>query len=215
MLTIVCDETQGVATGAGSYLFGDVARVTVTANEGFVFSHWAETGATELAFDTVINGNVTLTALFDTLYHTLTLTSNNPEWGTVDGGGRYAHGSAATVTATAHEGFRFIGWSDGSEENPRTVVVNADMELMANFAEQTGIVDAEESNVTLFPNPTHGMLHIKADNVVSVEVCTIEGRVVMRGSQTNKIDMSSLPTGVYYIRVESQQGRSVHKVVKQ
>ncbi len=215
VLTVVCDETQGVATGAGSYLFGDVARVTVTANEGFVFSHWAETGATELAFDTVINGNVTLTALFDTLYHTLTLTSNNPEWGTVDGGGRYAHGSTATVTATAHEGFRFTGWSDGSEENPRTVVINADLELMANFAEQTGIVDAEESNVTLFPNPTHGMLHIKADNVVSVEVCTIEGRVVMRASQTNKIDMSSLPTGVYYIRVESQQGRSVHKVVKQ
>ena len=215
VLTVVCDETQGVATGAGSYLFGDVARVTVTANEGFVFSHWAETGATEVAFDTVINGNVTLTALFDTLYHTLTLTSNNPEWGTVDGGGRYAHGSTATVTATAHEGFRFAGWSDGSEENPRTVVVNADLELMANFAEQTGIVGAEESNVTLFPNPTHGMLHIKADNVVSVEVCTIEGRVVMRVSQTNSIDLSSLPTGVYYIRVESQQGRSVHKVVKQ
>ena len=214
VLTVVCDETQGVVTGAGTYLFGDVARVTVTANEGFVFSHWAETGITEVAFDTIINGNVTLTALFDTLYHTLSLTSNNPEWGTVDGGGEYAHGREVTVTATAHEGFRFTGWSDGSVENPRTIVVNENMELMANFAELTGIVDAAKINVTLFPNPTNGLLHIKADNVLSVEVCTMEGRVVMRGTQTNSIDMSSLPTGVYYIRIDCQQGKSVHKVVK-
>ena len=64
LLTVVCDSTQGTVTGAGAYLFGDTAQVEAVANEGFVFSHWTETGGTEPALDTVMNEDIVLTAIF-------------------------------------------------------------------------------------------------------------------------------------------------------
>ncbi len=54
--------------------------------------------------------------------------------GSVSGAGAYEYGSTVTVSAVADEGYHFVNWSDGSTENPRTLTVNSDMELMATFA---------------------------------------------------------------------------------
>ena len=64
VLTVVCDTAQGMVAGAGAYLFGDTAHVEAVANEGFVFSHWEETGSTVPVLDTVVNGDMVLTAVF-------------------------------------------------------------------------------------------------------------------------------------------------------
>ncbi|MBQ9864114.1 MAG: leucine-rich repeat domain-containing protein [Bacteroidales bacterium] len=64
VLTVVCDSSRGTVTGAGAYLFGDTAHVEAVANEGFVFSHWTESGSTEPVFDTVMNEDMVLTAIF-------------------------------------------------------------------------------------------------------------------------------------------------------
>lgn len=64
VLTVVCDTAQGMVAGAGTYLFGDTAHVEAVANEGFVFSHWDETGSTTAVLDTVVNEDVVLTAVF-------------------------------------------------------------------------------------------------------------------------------------------------------
>lgn len=214
MLTLVCDETLGTVTGAGTYLYGDTASVTVMANEGFVFNSWAETGSTEQSFDTVIGGDVVLTALFDTMYFTLTLESNNSDWGSVMGGGEYAYGSEVEITAVANEGYHFVQWSDGVTENPRVVVLLEDMELAAVFAEGVGIETAESAAVRLYPNPTTGVLNIEAEEVQRVEVYDLGGRVVIRSERSTAIDLSALPSGVYYVKVVCQQGTTVHKVVK-
>ena len=43
--------------------------------------------------------------------------------GIVDGGGRYAPGATATITATGLEPYVFDRWSDGNTDNPRTVTM--------------------------------------------------------------------------------------------
>ncbi|MCM1141864.1 MAG: InlB B-repeat-containing protein, partial [Muribaculum sp.] len=48
--------------------------------------------------------------------------------------GRMAKGSVLTITATPDEGYSFVSWSDGKTENPRTVTVNGDIELSAEFS---------------------------------------------------------------------------------
>ena len=145
MLTVLCNEAQGTVTGAGTYLFGDTAHVEAVANEGFVFSHWDETGSTESALDTMMNGDVVLTAI---------------------------------------------------------------------FVETEGIETVGESRVTLYPNPTTGLLLIDGEEVQRVEVYDLGGCVVMRSEQTKSLDLGQLSAGVYYVKVTSQQGVTVIKAVK-
>ena len=73
--------------------------------------------------------------------HTVLLSREPAEGGTVTGSGNYEYGSVITVSATANEGFSFTGWSDGSNENPRQLTVTGSIALKALFSEiQTGNV---------------------------------------------------------------------------
>jgi hypothetical protein len=55
------------------------------------------------------------------------------ENGTVSGGGTYAFGTTLKIHATPNPCYRFIQWSDGNTDNPRTVVVNEDATYTAEF----------------------------------------------------------------------------------
>ena len=63
--------------------------------------------------------------------------------GTVKGGGEYAPGNTATLTATPKKGCTFVGWSDGNTDNPRTVTVEGDATYIAQFT---------KNNYTIYVN---------------------------------------------------------------
>ena len=221
-LTVVCDNALGTVSGNGQYLHGATASVTVSPNYGYIFNHWAGLPQQDLPVDStsvevsfIMYEDVELTALFDTMHFTLTLSANNPDWGTVDGGGEYAYGTEVTITATANEGYLFSGWSDGNEDNPRTMVVTEDLALTAIFAEQTGIDALADGIIRVAPNPTSGLLTIQSDDVQQIEVYDIGGRKVLHFGHTSSIDLSALPSGTYYLHITRPQGTSVAKVVKQ
>ena len=54
--------------------------------------------------------------------------------GTVSGGGSYAAGATATLTATPNTGYHFVQWQDGNTQNPRTITVTGDATYTAAFA---------------------------------------------------------------------------------
>ncbi|MBQ7710944.1 MAG: leucine-rich repeat protein, partial [Bacteroidales bacterium] len=82
--------------------------------------------------------------------YTVTVVSNNSAWGSVSGGGTYAGGAIATLTATANTGYHFGQWNDGNTQNPRTVTVTADVSYTAQFV-------ANQYTVTVYANdPTMG-----------------------------------------------------------
>lgn len=65
---------------------------------------------------------------------TLTVTVNDTDMGSVSPAtSTVAKGSSVTLTATNEIGYHFVKWSDDSTENPRTVVVDQDMTLQAEF----------------------------------------------------------------------------------
>ena len=49
-------------------------------------------------------------------------------------GGRIAENTELVITATPAEGHHFTQWSDGNTDNPRTIVVDGDLTLEAEFA---------------------------------------------------------------------------------
>ena len=67
--------------------------------------------------------------------YTITVQSNNVEWGYVVGGGQYESQASVTLQAIPNEGYQFERWDDGSKENPRLITVTGNQTFMAYFKE--------------------------------------------------------------------------------
>lgn len=70
----------------------------------------------------------------------VTVTSSYGSLGTVEGGGEYNEGETATITVTPNYGYLFSRWSDGSTDNPRSLVVTQDTTLTAIFVPYYAVV---------------------------------------------------------------------------
>ena len=73
--------------------------------------------------------------------YTVSVESNNNEWGIVSGGGTFEKGQSTTITATAATNYKFINWTKGGTEvstaNSYTFSVNETATYIANFEEKT------------------------------------------------------------------------------
>lgn len=69
---------------------------------------------------------------------TVTATANNPEWGTVTGGGEYTDGTEISLVALPDNGYHFVNWEDGTTDNPRKLIVTKNESCVAYFAEGLG-----------------------------------------------------------------------------
>ena len=134
-VTATVDPTDaGTVTGTGTYEEGSVIMLTAVANPGYTFDHWND-GSTINPRSVTVNGNMNFTAYFNRNQYTITVNANPSNAGTVGGGGAYYYGDYATLTASAFSGYEFVGWSDGSTENPHQVLVTSNATYTATFSE--------------------------------------------------------------------------------
>ncbi len=149
-VTLTCNEAQGTVTGGGEYEPGTQVTITATANEGYKFSHWVrwyeyeneEGGYWEFFMEEnpyifeMDSQFYDIQAVFVEVeeFEVDILTDGNGYLIGAGGWGIYSYGEEVTVEAIANEGYHFVEWSDGSMENPRTIVVTADIQLVAAFA---------------------------------------------------------------------------------
>ncbi|MBQ7209426.1 MAG: InlB B-repeat-containing protein [Paludibacteraceae bacterium] len=82
--------------------------------------------------------------------HTLTVKSENTDFGTVTGSGVYECGTEATLTATAKTGYEFDHWSDDATETTHPVIVTADAEYTAYFKVKTFNVEFTYLGATFY-----------------------------------------------------------------
>ena len=90
----------------------------------------------------------------------VTVESENTEHGTVSGGGEYSFGESCTVTATPAEGYYFTGWLQDDEVVADaganyTFIVNADVDLVATFAEGLMIGDGGSTTDQYLPSHSY------------------------------------------------------------
>ncbi len=64
--------------------------------------------------------------------------ANDKEMGyvSISGSGPYAKGAEITISATAYDGYQFVSWDDYNTDNPRKIVIEDDVYLMAIFAKE-------------------------------------------------------------------------------
>ena len=68
---------------------------------------------------------------------TITVKSNNDEWGSVNGGGTYTKGTTVSIEAIAKDGYKFVKWEDGNTNNPRNITVESAVSYTAVFEKNT------------------------------------------------------------------------------
>ena len=142
------DPAKGSVSGGGTYEEGGKVTLTATPAEGFQFSVWSDGVAANPRVVTV-TGDETFTAIFtektiDKPTHTVTITVTNPAQGTVTGSGTYDEGQTVQIYAEGADGYIFDQWSDGNTDNPRTIVVTADVTYTATFKSTEGLWDVED-----------------------------------------------------------------------
>ena len=84
-----------------------------------------------------------------------------------------------------------------------------------------GINETANNVVSIYPNPTNGVVNINFggnNSTVNYSISSIEGKVVETGkTSTNNItvDLSTESKGVYFIRINTESTSSVYKLVRQ
>ena len=129
------NEAWGSVKGGGTFAKGTEIELKATPNIGYKFVQWND-GETKLIRKITVEKNETYTATFAEIKnYTVTVTSNNEEWGTASGGGVYQEGTIISIEATPKSGCYFKGWGDGNIENPRTITVSGNADYVANFTQ--------------------------------------------------------------------------------
>ena len=124
----------GAVQGGGVFTYGQPATVTATSYSGYTFLKWSN-GVTYNPYTFAVTTDIELTAIFveEGSIYNVTAISSNSSMGTVTGGGPYATGETAVLTVLPYDGYHFTYWNDGNTDNPRSVLVNSDITLVANF----------------------------------------------------------------------------------
>ncbi len=133
-------RTNAPARRAPQYAIGEKHTVTGTGismhvtledlDEGTVYKYrtYAKVGG-----KTLYGTEMSFTTEGEWIEYTLTANSDDAAAGSVTGSGTYHTGTEVSIEAVPATGYRFVEWSDGNTDNPRTVVLTEDMTITALF----------------------------------------------------------------------------------
>ncbi len=158
-LTVKLDpENAGkltVTPNAESFDEGDEVTISVAENFGFHFAAWVDAEgnvvSTENPYIFNINADTDLTATFtqkNTYALNVALTEGardnlvqiQPAGTMIDGKRMYEEGDDVKLTALSNKVLTFIGWEDNSTDAERTIRMDADKSVTANFSADDYIV---------------------------------------------------------------------------
>ena len=199
-------------SASGPYHYGDVVTLTANPQAGETFAGWSanvvSTGAT--TGEVTMNSNQVVTATFDFIDYTLTVTSAGGTGGATDRvavspPGTYHYGDVVALTANPQVGETFANWGGdlAGSTNPETITINADKTVTANFEKipvtltmQVDILDGGAFG-TVTPDPVGNPHSYLWGDTVSVSATpnsdtvlanwssnVVGGEVTMNGDQT-------------------------------
>jgi hypothetical protein len=95
----------------------------------------------------------------------------------------------------------------------RYMSIHQNLNLLTNCGLTTSIIENKENatiSFEIFPNPATHFIQLTTDQLKSnyeVVVINVFGEIVFRAPNQNKLDISHLPKGIYFVQVTHQQKR--------
>lgn len=110
-----------------------------------------------------------------------------------------------------------------SVSNTADIYFDYNFPIITNTATSTftalGANEFENKSVNLFPNPTKNILTITAkENITFIQLFDIQGRLIetkLTTSTEAKFDISKQLAGIYFVKVYTENGVKIEKIIKQ
>lgn len=206
------------------------SKVTLkaTPNEGYDFAGWKhgdETLSKELSLEYLMTEDETFTALF-TLQHFNVNIDYDAAQGVVENAatGIYDYGTVLTMKAVAGNGYTFSAWKiDGENvgtDATLSYTVKDNATVQALFDVASSIRDLQATGeLRLTPLPMRDVLYVYGEfnTIQRISLTDLSGHVWLSlTDQPNGVglNVSSLSKGIYVIRVVTDNGTFVRKIVK-
>jgi hypothetical protein len=121
---------------------------------------------------------------------------------------------AHSIQQTTDLGYVFAGYSKSNDGDVTVNHGNFDY-WVVKVGFSTGINQALFENVKVYPNPTSNIVYVNAGsniNIKSLSVCNFLGQTLETTNESS-IDVSQFPQGLYLIKIVTDQGTVVKKVL--
>ncbi len=158
--------------------------------------------------------------------HVLITTDGGTSWtslmswiaGSEPGNAREASGEIDISSYAGNSNVNFAIWAtDGSTDDSEDYDFHID-----NFQVTTSSLSVEDNIIkgfSIYPNPVNDVLQLRAlDNIDTISIYNLLGQEVVRTQPRvlqAQVDMSSLPTGMYVVKVQIGEQLGSYRIVKQ
>jgi hypothetical protein len=98
--------------------------------------------------------------------------------------------------------------------------INGDQSSAVVTEFTTGINDLNNAKISVYPNPANDMLFVEVSEEADIQMLDLNGKVIIMKARVNanetiEIDVESLASGVYFMRIYNDSFNSIRKVVIQ
>ena len=92
--------------------------------------------------------------------------------------------------------------------NTAQVIISDKIPVYNPLSIQTYVAE----DITIYPNPTTGLLVIETNNLQEVKIYNIRGQL-LKITDKNQIDLSQYAKGIYLVKINTNKGTAVRKII--
>lgn len=209
-----CTNTSGVIF----VCIESQSSITVTVCDSYITPSGNTVTSTSIFNDTILNAGGCDSVI------TINLTVNSSPTVTIINNGGVLEATAGMDT---YQWFRGGFGLMGANSQTYTPTVNGNHYCVAtlNNCDDTsntisynsvGISEFSNGDINVYPNPVTDVLTITTNNAISsVVVFDIKGKKLQKEVISNKVNLSSLPKGIYFIEIKSGESIIRKRIIKQ
>ena len=89
-------------------------------------------------------------------------------------------------------------------------------DAITTFATLSNLIFKIDESVSVYPNPTNSKININANNnVKSIEMYDTQGRILETVLNANRLDISNKTNGIYFLKITTDKGSKIEKIIKE
>ena len=114
----------------------------------------------------------------------------------------------ATIPSSVTGNFR-IAFRHFDSENGYVIILD-DIQIATTGS--VGINEVNSANAIIYPNPADNKVTVEGEGIVNVQIFDVNGRNVLSSARAGQFDISSLSSGIYMVRIISNNGVTTQKL---